>query len=124
MQPALKAVHELIIRENEAGGITRQEVVSMIPPLLLDVQPSHKVRALAPVVHGQKNVDRLCLAPVVHGKKGMRSGGATCAPLCAGAGHVRRAGLQDGADPGDAASRRGRHAHRSASLTFMVEALR
>ena len=43
VQPALKAVHELMIRENEAGGITRQEVVSMIPPLLLDVQPSHKV---------------------------------------------------------------------------------
>ena len=42
--PILKQVHELIIRENDAGAITRQEAVSMIPPLLLDVQPQHRVR--------------------------------------------------------------------------------
>ncbi len=42
--PILKQVHELIIRENDAGAITRQEAVSMIPPLLLDVQPHHRVR--------------------------------------------------------------------------------
>ncbi|BDA47721.1 probable RNA cytosine-C(5)-methyltransferase NSUN2 [Coccomyxa sp. Obi] len=41
--PILKQVHELIIRENDAGAITRQEAVSMIPPLLLDVQPHHRV---------------------------------------------------------------------------------
>ena len=45
--PALKAVHELMIRENEAGALTRQEAVSMIPPLLLDVQPSHRVRGVS-----------------------------------------------------------------------------
>ena len=36
-------VHKLVIAENEAGAITRQEAVSMIPPLLLDVQPHHRV---------------------------------------------------------------------------------
>ena len=41
--PTLKAVHELVIRENEAGALTRQEAVSMIPPLLLDVRPGHAV---------------------------------------------------------------------------------
>lgn len=42
----LKDVHELVIRENDAGAITRQEAVSMIPPLLLDVQPHHRVYSL------------------------------------------------------------------------------
>ncbi len=37
-------VHKLVIAENEAGAITRQEAVSMIPPLLMDVQPHHRVR--------------------------------------------------------------------------------
>ena len=41
-------VHKLVIAENEAGAITRQEAVSMIPPLLLDVQPHHRVRQEAP----------------------------------------------------------------------------
>ncbi|KAK9821102.1 hypothetical protein WJX81_004428 [Elliptochloris bilobata] len=41
--PALAAIHEMVKRENEAGSITRQEVVSMVPALLLDVQPEHKV---------------------------------------------------------------------------------
>eukprot|EP00047_Mylnosiga_fluctuans_P003993 m.232176 g.232176 ORF g.232176 m.232176 type:complete len:769 (+) comp12310_c0_seq1:46-2352(+) len=40
---ALKKFHQFIVSENEQGNITRQEAVSMIPPLLLDVQPHHKV---------------------------------------------------------------------------------
>lgn len=40
---ALAAVHDFMKRENEGGGITRQEAVSMIPPLFLDVQPHHLV---------------------------------------------------------------------------------
>jgi 16S rRNA C967 or C1407 C5-methylase (RsmB/RsmF family) len=39
----LTQVHEFMKRENEGGGITRQEAVSMIPPLFLDVQPHHLV---------------------------------------------------------------------------------
>ena len=45
--PVLEALHEFLKRENDAGAITRQEAVSMVPPLLLDVQPHHFVRASA-----------------------------------------------------------------------------
>jgi len=46
-RPQLKAIPELnefrsfLIAQYERGHINRQEVVSMIPPLLLDVQPDH-----------------------------------------------------------------------------------
>lgn len=36
-------LHNFLISETENGNISRQETVSMIPPLLLDVQPSDKV---------------------------------------------------------------------------------
>lgn len=39
-------LHNFLISETASGNISRQEVVSMIPPLLLDVQPHHKVRLL------------------------------------------------------------------------------
>jgi len=39
----LKKLHKFMIAEQEGGHITRQEAVSMIPPLLLDVQPHHRV---------------------------------------------------------------------------------
>lgn len=42
---ALGRLHEFMKLENDAGGITRQEAVSMIPPLLLDVLPHHSVRS-------------------------------------------------------------------------------
>ena len=41
--PVLEAIHELLKRENDAGTITRQEAVSMIPPLFMDIQSHHKV---------------------------------------------------------------------------------
>eukprot|EP00850_Spirogloea_muscicola_P004927 SM000022S07141 [mRNA] locus=s22:98292:108187:- [translate_table: standard] len=41
--PVLERLHEFLKRENELGSITRQEAVSMVPPLFLDVQPHHKV---------------------------------------------------------------------------------
>lgn len=40
---AFARLHSFLISETETGNITRQEAVSMIPPLLLDVQPHHKV---------------------------------------------------------------------------------
>jgi 16S rRNA C967 or C1407 C5-methylase (RsmB/RsmF family) len=40
---ALKELHQWVITLNDAGAISRQEAVSMIPPLLLDVQPHHAV---------------------------------------------------------------------------------
>jgi hypothetical protein len=41
----LSNLHEFIKRENDAGSISRQEAVSMVPPLFLDVQPHHVVRS-------------------------------------------------------------------------------
>ncbi|KAJ9170386.1 hypothetical protein P3X46_018498 [Hevea brasiliensis] len=40
---ALERFHEFLKLENEIGNITRQEAVSMVPPLFLDVRPHHFV---------------------------------------------------------------------------------
>lgn len=40
---AFYKLHNFLIAETAAGSISRQEAVSMIPPLVLDVQPHHKV---------------------------------------------------------------------------------
>lgn len=40
---SLYKLHNFLVAETEAGGISRQEAVSMIPPLVLDVKPHHKV---------------------------------------------------------------------------------
>lgn len=45
--PMLAKLHEFIKKENEAGTITRQEAVSMVPPLFLQVEPHHFVRCLS-----------------------------------------------------------------------------
>ncbi|VDM24473.1 unnamed protein product, partial [Toxocara canis] len=42
-QPLLKNFHNFLVTESELGNISRQEAVSMIPPLLLDVKGHHKV---------------------------------------------------------------------------------
>ncbi|TXG60154.1 hypothetical protein EZV62_014727 [Acer yangbiense] len=39
----LERFHEFLKLENEIGNITRQEAVSMVPPLFLDVHPDHFV---------------------------------------------------------------------------------
>lgn len=39
----LERFHEFLKLENEVGNITRQEAVSMVPPLFLDVHPDHVV---------------------------------------------------------------------------------
>ncbi|CAG2068658.1 unnamed protein product, partial [Timema podura] len=36
-------LHNFLINETQCGSISRQEVVSMIPPILLDVKSHHKV---------------------------------------------------------------------------------
>uniref|UniRef100_A0A8C1A059 tRNA (cytosine(34)-C(5))-methyltransferase n=1 Tax=Castor canadensis TaxID=51338 RepID=A0A8C1A059_CASCN len=41
--PQLERFHQFLVSETESGNISRQEAVSMIPPLLLDVQPHHKI---------------------------------------------------------------------------------
>lgn len=40
---SLYKFHNFLMAETESGSISRQEAVSMIPPLVLDVQPHHKV---------------------------------------------------------------------------------
>jgi 16S rRNA C967 or C1407 C5-methylase (RsmB/RsmF family) len=41
--PALARAHAFLVQANETGAVTRQEAVSMVPPLFLDVQPHHLV---------------------------------------------------------------------------------
>nr|XP_033785629.1 RNA cytosine C(5)-methyltransferase NSUN2 isoform X1 [Geotrypetes seraphini] len=41
--PELQKFHQFLVSETESGNISRQEAVSMIPPLLLNVQPHHKI---------------------------------------------------------------------------------
>ncbi|XP_052869160.1 tRNA (cytosine(34)-C(5))-methyltransferase [Anopheles cruzii] len=41
-EPLFK-LHNFLISETNSGNISRQEAVSMIPPLVLDVQPHHRV---------------------------------------------------------------------------------
>ncbi|CAH1803381.1 unnamed protein product [Owenia fusiformis] len=41
--PPLEKLHKFLISETESGNISRQEAVSMIPPLLMDIKPHHKV---------------------------------------------------------------------------------
>lgn len=43
----LRRLHKWLVRETELGNVSRQEAVSMIPPLLLGVQPHHTVRSAA-----------------------------------------------------------------------------
>jgi 16S rRNA C967 or C1407 C5-methylase (RsmB/RsmF family) len=40
---AVKALHAWLLRETELGRVQRQESVSMVPPLLLDIRPGHHV---------------------------------------------------------------------------------
>lgn len=42
-QEAFKEFQRFLVHETEVGSISRQETVSMIPPLFLDVQPEHIV---------------------------------------------------------------------------------
>ncbi|XP_071814211.1 RNA cytosine-C(5)-methyltransferase NSUN2-like [Apostichopus japonicus] len=41
--PALEKLHKFLVSETDSGNISRQELVSMIPPLLLDVKSDHLV---------------------------------------------------------------------------------
>jgi 16S rRNA C967 or C1407 C5-methylase (RsmB/RsmF family) len=47
--PELKALHTFLVAMNEKGNLSRQEAVSMIPPLLLDVYGAHPPLAATPL---------------------------------------------------------------------------
>lgn len=51
-QEAFKKFQHFLVHEADVGNISRQEAVSMIPPLLLDVQPHHYVRPLLITILG------------------------------------------------------------------------
>jgi multisite-specific tRNA:(cytosine-C5)-methyltransferase len=68
-----KVFHQWLIAQTDAGCITRQEAVSMVPPLLLDVQPEHmvldmcaspgsKTSQMLEALHAGAAADRYCLA--------------------------------------------------------------
>ena len=40
---AVKSLHTWLMQETELGRVQRQELASMVPPLLLDIQPGHAV---------------------------------------------------------------------------------
>ena len=39
----LKKIHKLVMQMADSGLITRQEIVSMMPPILLDVKSEHSI---------------------------------------------------------------------------------
>uniref|UniRef100_A0A8D0AKW4 tRNA (cytosine(34)-C(5))-methyltransferase n=1 Tax=Sander lucioperca TaxID=283035 RepID=A0A8D0AKW4_SANLU len=41
--PLLEKFHQFLVSETESGNISRQEAVSMIPPLLLKIESHHKI---------------------------------------------------------------------------------
>lgn len=41
--PLLEKFHQFLVSETDSGNISRQEAVSMIPPLLLNIEPHHKI---------------------------------------------------------------------------------
>lgn len=59
-------LHNFLVVETNCGSISRQEVVSMIPPLVLDVKPSHKVLDMC-AAPGSKTAQ---LIEMIHSEEG------------------------------------------------------
>lgn len=76
--PQLKAFHEWLKLFTETGAISRQEVVSMIPPLLLGVQPHHMVLDMC-AAPGSKTAQLLEALHGEHAKGGPAPTGAVVA---------------------------------------------
>ncbi|CAG9465601.1 unnamed protein product [Pedinophyceae sp. YPF-701] len=68
--PHLESIHEFMKVQNDAGGITRQEAVSMVPPLFLDVRPEHRVLDMC-AAPGSKTVQ---LIEMLHAGQGVPPG--------------------------------------------------
>ncbi|KAF3331202.1 tRNA (cytosine(34)-C(5))-methyltransferase-like protein [Carex littledalei] len=60
---ALEGFHEFLKQENEVGNITRQEAVSMVPPLFLNVMPEHHILDMC-AAPGSKTFQ---LLEIIHG---------------------------------------------------------
>jgi multisite-specific tRNA:(cytosine-C5)-methyltransferase len=75
----LAPFHKFLVRNNTLGLINRQEAVSMVPPLLLDVQPGHSVLDLC-AAPGSKSAQLLeALANSASAPKGLSAGGLVIA---------------------------------------------
>ncbi|KZC14150.1 PREDICTED: tRNA (cytosine(34)-C(5))-methyltransferase [Dufourea novaeangliae] len=59
-------LHNFLVVETDSGSISRQEVVSMVPPLVLDVKPSHKVLDMC-AAPGSKTAQ---LIEMIHSEEG------------------------------------------------------
>uniref|UniRef100_A0A0K0G3P2 tRNA (cytosine(34)-C(5))-methyltransferase n=1 Tax=Strongyloides venezuelensis TaxID=75913 RepID=A0A0K0G3P2_STRVS len=59
--PLLKSFHNFLVNEAEVGHISRQELVSMIPPLLMDLKSNHDVLDMcaAPGSKTQQIIEKL-----------------------------------------------------------------
>lgn len=64
-EEAHERLHSFLVDETKIGAITRQEAVSMIPPLLLDVKPFHKVLDMC-AAPGSKTAQILEMLQVRH----------------------------------------------------------
>eukprot|EP00894_Picocystis_sp_ML_P001080 jgi/Pico_ML_1/51597/g2595.t1 len=65
--PVLAQIHDFLKRENDIGSISRQEEVSMIPPLMLDVKPHHWVLDMC-AAPGSKTLQLLELVQATEGQ--------------------------------------------------------
>jgi multisite-specific tRNA:(cytosine-C5)-methyltransferase len=75
----LAPFHQFLVRNNTLGLINRQEAVSMVPPLLLDVQHGHSVLDLC-AAPGSKSAQLLeALANSASAPKGLSAGGLVIA---------------------------------------------
>ncbi|KAI9511664.1 S-adenosyl-L-methionine-dependent methyltransferase [Russula earlei] len=72
--PEFKKFHAFLVFETEVGNITRQEAVSMLPPLFLDVEPHHfvldmcaapgsKTSQLLESLHSSQSLLESCVPP-------------------------------------------------------------
>ena len=80
---AVKALHEYIVRETDLGRVQRQEAVSMVPPLLLDVRPGMSVLDMcaSPGSKSQQIIEMLAApADIPGGGGGAATGNAPVAP--------------------------------------------
>eukprot|EP00667_Euglena_gracilis_P003451 EG_transcript_3457 len=62
----LRELHQFLMQETAVGSITRQELVSMVPCLVLDVRPGHAVLDMC-AAPGSKTAQLLCQLAGQHG---------------------------------------------------------
>ncbi|KAM0791035.1 hypothetical protein ACM66B_004331 [Microbotryomycetes sp. NB124-2] len=78
-QEAFKRFQHFLVHEAEVGNISRQEAVSMIPPLMLDVQPEHYVLDMC-AAPGSKSVQLLEALQIPAGSSSSVHAAATLPP--------------------------------------------